>query len=677
MKISIFHHLIIIVSFVISNSLIVSKTPLEAGVDYTDEEEILKKIEAASFEFPRIRDSLIIEPSINQPPPYSYATDVPNRELSRNHRSQERPRHPRRSSVDQTPSSTISSADQPERLNSERLQSERPLSDQRRKSDQTLSVQRPLVSPYLQPPPTTESLLDAQFQNWIPVPWIKLLSEASFRRSNPPPIEFEMIRPPPPVRQNRIDSNNDYDHSANEADTNDPPNEIISKREGVEENYDQNAYETPNSNECTCTPVQRYEQKGSGAKNFPGAKNFSGAKNERSASTDYKSLDDVLAEVIDESGYDSYDRSTGGANNQMTGHSAPSFHQDQSPNRRPLPTPESRSDAIKKYNQNGGKYDQKTFKGMIIDNEETLAMVCRQFTSGGNKYVAPPPPPPKTFLSPAPYRQDNDEPSGVKTGDQSTPSYQSKSEKPNYQKTKAPKITTSYTVSVTHPPTPMVKWPVTGHPINPYVSNQWKNQTLGGVKGGPKPSGVKGYQTRTGNKTPIRNVSVKTTTASIPTTFSESYLNNHEQLATRQLLPEKSLISNGIKSRSGSGLNVSKPRAMIVYGGQEQQQKYWNEKARSSVTPPSISQTPPSYLDLSSQTPPTSYHFNSESYQSSHPVPPTTRLPLQSTLYTSPSVTYVSSTTAPPNGGVKGGGVKGGRRSQATPFYNWRPKTDS
>ena len=109
MKISIFHHLIIIASFVISNSLIVNKTPLEAGVDYTDEEEILKKIEAASFEFPRIRERLIIEPSINQPPPYSYATDVPNIEPSRNHRSQERPRHPRRSSVDQTPSSTISS----------------------------------------------------------------------------------------------------------------------------------------------------------------------------------------------------------------------------------------------------------------------------------------------------------------------------------------------------------------------------------------------------------------------------------------------------------------------------------------------------------------------------------------------------------------------------------------
>ena len=172
-------------------------------------------------------------------------------------------------------------------------------------------------------------------------------------------------------------------------------------------------------------------------------------------------------------------------------------------------------------------------------------------------------------------------------------------------------------------------------------------------------------------KTPNNYSSVKTTTASIPTTYSESYLNNHDQLAPRQLvLPEKSLISNGIKSRSGSGLNVSKPRAMIVYGGQEQQQKYWNEKARSSVTPPSTlnSQTPPSYLDPSSQTPPTSYHSNSESYQSSHPVPPTTRLPLQSTLYTSPSVTYVSSTTAPSNGGVKGGGVKGGRRSQATPF---------
>lgn len=609
----------------ISHCLIVNdKEILEAGVDYAEEER------AAAFEFPRIRTSSRLT---RQPPnaderertekeKFSSAdqsadqfsldglivTDDHIREQSRNHRSQGRAdilRHPRRSSVNHQQSINYNQNGNNQQIN------QLPLSS-------TLSplslAQSNQGAPYLQPPPTTESQIDEQFQNWIPVPWIKLLSEASFRRTNPPPIEFEMFRPPPPMKQNRIDLNQvNYG----------PSDQEINRRNGYNQ---QNAEQS-----CTCSPGQRYGQRISGNN-----------LDDQDIELNYKSLDDVLAEVIDESGYDN-----GGHGNNGN-------------SERPLLTPtyDYEDQNSRQFTNNGnsnnnqGRNEEKMiYKGYVIDNEESLAMICRQFTNlGGNKYVSPPPPPPKSFLSPASNVQSKaggqQQGGGYSVGQQPSAGYltpgQNRQTK-NYQSTptKSPKLTTiDYAVTVSHPPpTQSIKWSVTGQqPINPYSSSRWKNQTLNnGIKG--INSGIKLYNQQNNNvKTKLMKINpvVKSPTIK-PTT--ENYLNNHRQ--------EQEQLTNPVTS------------SVTIYG-QEQQEKYWNDQRAVSKASGTEKSTTP--------------YVQSESYHSTHPVQQlqsttTQRWPQQYTMYTSPSSNYPSSTPRSVN---TGHGIKGGRRSvtAAVPFYN-------
>lgn len=87
-------------------------------------------------------------------------------------------------------------------------------------------------------------------RNWIPVPWIKLLSEASFRRRNPPPQEFLM---PPPAAKPKTNENYisplELPNSSSIPNPHDASNNMIQLPRPPP---------GPIDHKCTCSPTIRY-----------------------------------------------------------------------------------------------------------------------------------------------------------------------------------------------------------------------------------------------------------------------------------------------------------------------------------------------------------------------------------------------------------------------------------